>query len=873
MPPIRHLLIPSLLCAVTVSAEVPAKLPPNVSQFLEANCFKCHGPKTQKAGLRLDNVGGNFLEGKNADMWHEVTDRMNLGEMPPEKEPQPDPKVASAVVEWIGAELKRAEHEARVAGGRSLMRRLNRDEYANTVGDLLRLDPEFVKQIREQLPADGKAEGFDRMASALFFDETQMEQYLAVADAIAKRAILDAPPEVKKDEFVKASTLKNASETLNVPNIKTKTQVQRGYVPFKIRDGGVEVWSQGNYDHNKTGFGFMHSPIINSALYGVEKIVTQDGYYRIRIKAGGFPGERGEPIRLRLTWAANSPNESKHYVEIKGTLEKPEVVETTVFLQAGVGEQKPSMSIAWNGLTTQINNPEESKFFREQGENSKALEKALAAHAPESEIAPLREKGAALVDNMFNNYHGPSQIPDPQYDMAKVPRLFLQTIEVEGPILEWPPASHVAIGLTDATPQNEAGARAVFTHFIASAYRRPVQADEIERLVHVVTDGMQKRQLPFRDALRMGLQVMLCSPGFTFLQEPKPDTPQQAARPLTGFELANRLSYFLWSTMPDTELFKVAASGQLKFPAVLRAQVSRMLADPKARHFVENFAGQWLGVREFGSVKPDPKEYNGYDHDLELAESAEPIAFFQEVLSKNLPVTNFLDSDFVMVNERLAKHYGIKDVKGADFRPVSIGPEVHRGGVLGMAGLLTLLADGTRTLPVRRAAWVRGQLLDDPPLPPPPNAGAIQPNAAGQNLSVRERLERHRNEPNCASCHDKLDSYGLALENYDAIGGWRTKQNGEGIRGGAAPAINPSGKLKSGREFHDLATYKAALLAEKDKFAHAFVTKMLTYALCRPVGYVDHETVDQVTAALTSDGYKIQTLVQAIAASTPFQSR
>ena len=190
-----------------------------------------------------------------------------------------------------------------------------------------------------------------------------------------------------------------------------------------------------------------------------------------------------------------------------------------------------------------------------------------------------------------------------------------------------------------------------------------------------------------------------------------------------------------------------------------------------------------------------------------------------------------------------------------------------------MAGLLTLLADGTRTLPVRRAAWVRGQLLDDPPLPPPPNAGAIQPNAAGQQLTVRERLEKHRNEPNCASCHSKLDSYGLALENYDAIGAWRTKQNGEGMRGGKVPVINPSGTLKSGREFHDVAEYKTALLAEKDKFARAFATKLLTYALCRPVGYVDHSTVDQITAVLAKDDYHIQSLVQAVVASAPFQSR
>ena len=200
----------------------------------------------------------------------------------------------------------------------------------------------------------------------------------------------------------------------------------------------------------------------------------------------------------------------------------------------------------------------------------------------------------------------------------------------------------------------------------------------------------------------------------------------------------------------------------------------------------------------------------------------EPLAFFERVLREDLPVTNFIGSDFLVINQRLAKHYGIEGVQGAEFRVVSIRPEHHRGGVLGMAGLLTLLADGTRTLPVRRAAWVLENLLNDPPAPPPPNAGAIQPNTAGQRLTVRERLALHRNEPTCASCHAKLDGYGLALENYDAIGAWRDRQNGEGFRGPDAPPIDASGTLKSGREFDGLEGFKAVLLEEREKFVRAF---------------------------------------------------
>jgi hypothetical protein len=293
-----------------------------------------------------------------------------------------------------------------------------------------------------------------------------------------------------------------------------------------------------------------------------------------------------------------------------------------------------------------------------------------------------------------------------------------------------------------------------------------------------------------------------------------------------------------------------------------------MLADAKSRRFVENFAGQWLDVELFGSVEP-AKEYKSYDNALKTASREEPLAFFQQVLTENLPVTSFLDSDFLVINERLARHYGIEGVSGETFQKVTLKPEHHRGGVLGMAGLLTLLADGTRTLPVRRGAWVLEKLLNDPSPPPPPNAGDIQPNTAGAKLTVRERLQKHRDESNCASCHAELDPYGLALENYDAIGAWREKQNGEGIGGAKAPVIDASGALKSGRAFKDLQGYKAGLMAEQDKFIRAFTEKLLTYALGRPVGYVDHATLETI---LKSEP-RLQSLVQAVVASEPFQTK
>jgi hypothetical protein len=324
--------------------------------------------------------------------------------------------------------------------------------------------------------------------------------------------------------------------------------------------------------------------------------------------------------------------------------------------------------------------------------------------------------------------------------------------------------------------------------------------------------------------------------------------------------------------MPDEELSRLAAENKLHEPATLNAQVKRMLAAPQARAFAENFAGQWLHVRDFDSVTP-AKDYKDYDTALRAAGREEPIAFFEEVVRKNLPITSFISSDFAMVNERLAKFYGLDGVSGNEFRRVSLTPGMHRGGVLTMAGLLTYLSDGTRTLPVRRGAFILDEIFNDPPPPPPPNAGEIQPNASGKKLTVRQRLEKHRAETTCASCHAKIDPLGLALENFDAIGAWREKQNGEGFKGQKEPPIDASGKLPSGREFKTPEEFKEALLAEKDRFARAFTQKMLTYAIGRPVGYTDTATVDTITQKLAADQYQMQTLIQAIVTSEPFLTK
>ncbi len=300
-----------------------------------------------------------------------------------------------------------------------------------------------------------------------------------------------------------------------------------------------------------------------------------------------------------------------------------------------------------------------------------------------------------------------------------------------------------------------------------------------------------------------------------------------------------------------------------------------MIADPRAWEFVRGFAGQWLGVSSFDNGNPPNRDfYRNYDDALRDSSKREPLEFFNEVLQHDLPVTSFLDSDFLVINERLAKHYGIDGVEGDQFRRVPAPADDRRGGVLGMSGILTYLADGTRTLPVRRATWVLDTLWNQPVPPPPPNVGSLPASVKGKALSVRARLEQHRTTENCASCHARVDSFGMALENYDATGEWRDRQNGEGMRGDkGSPALDVSGHLPDGTEFKTVQEYKAALLSHKQAFIKAFTEKLLCYSLGRPIGFGDHLTVDQITAEAAKCDYRLQEIIQAAVASSFFQTK
>jgi mono/diheme cytochrome c family protein len=844
------------------SSATPSDFEDIVQPYLKQYCLECHGEKA-KAGYRVDQLGSDFNVFHVADQWKEVIDRINAGDMPPKEKPRPEIEQSNAVVAWVQQQLREVDLRARNAGGRIPMRRLNRDEYANSIRDLLHIDENLVRPLLEEMPADGTAEGFDRLAAGLFFDQTQLERSLDAAAKIAAIAVVTTPPKtnrlLNKLEFVHRRP--PADEVEVFPAFQHT--IPRGAKSMFVHPGVVEYIQGGpTYRRELAEWGAIEH-------FAISKVVTQDGYYRIRINARVDQRARKEPNRFLLQYAMDSPIQMVQEIPYNDS----GVTETMMFLRGPVnGEVKgPQVfRLLWNhNVDAVIREPQYTALVSQWTKLRGEMSDAVTRRATEAELLELKKQRDAL-EAQLNAWSSPANIYNPAMEIEKLPRLLLESIEIEGPIQKtWPPESHQALFFDGDLRDDEAYIREMFARLLPQAYRRPATNEEVDAVVAIVQEARTASNKSLPEAVRVGLQWLLCSPGFVFLHEP---TKESHARFLNDFEFASRLSYFLWSSMPDDELFSLAKAGTLRKIEVVQSQVQRMLADSKSSRLVRNFGGQWLSVRDYGSVQP-AAEYRDYDKPLEQSAKQEPLAFFAEVLHENLPITSFLDSDFLVINERLAKHYGIEGVEGDEFRRVAIKPEHHRGGVLGMAGLMTLLADGTRTLPIRRGSWVLRELFNDPPNAPPPNAGEIQPNTAGKKLTVRERLDMHRSDDVCASCHTKLDPFGLALENYDAIGRWRERFNGEGFRGSNGPILDVSGAFPDGTQFNTLAEYKAGLLSQKDRFARAFSFKLLTYALGRPVGYTDHELLDRLVETLQQNEYRIQPLLQTIVMSETFQTK
>ena len=459
------------------------------------------------------------------------------------------------------------------------------------------------------------------------------------------------------------------------------------------------------------------------------------------------------------------------------------------------------------------------------------------------------------------------------------PGIEIGDITIEGPLEEWPPRSRKRLlGDIDVKTGTLDDATAILRRLLPQAFRRPTNNGELKPYVRLVASALNADR-PFDDALRLGLKGVLCSPEFLFLDEPGREVVSQHA-------LASRLSYFLWSSMPDHELLSLANEGRLNEPHVLRQQVERMLTDPKAGAFTTNFVGQWLDLRDIDFTEPDMNLYPEFDELLRLSMIEETKRYFHEVLDHDLSLLTFIESDFTFVNERLARHYRIPDIQGQNFRKVTLPPDSVRGGVLTQGSVLKVTANGTNTSPVLRGVWVMENILGLPTPPPPSNVPAVEPDIRGAT-TLREQLAKHSNDDSCAVCHDKLDPAGFALESFDVIGGWRDRYRtlGEGDHPGFSQhpitfawvryrmglPVDATGKNSDGQSFGDIREFKQLLLSRSNAIATGLTEKLVTYALGRRLGFSDRQDIQEIVKSAAREDYGFRTLIHEIVQSEMFR--
>ena len=496
---------------------------------------------------------------------------------------------------------------------------------------------------------------------------------------------------------------------------------------------------------------------------------------------------------------------------------------------------------------------------------------------------PVKEFSVDALEGKAKSYEARTKVTAGKYEVAfsfindyldpktrKDRNLYIEIMEIEGPINpipKAPPEPHAKIFFTQPKVKEDRApaAKEILTAFATRAYRRPVTENEVARLVKL----FQYADTPgesFEAAVRHAMKAVLVSPHFLFRieKDAEPNNPE-AVHPISDYEFATRLSYFLWSSMPDDELFRLAKAGELRKPGVTEAQVARMLKDPKANALVENFAGQWLMLRTLATLTPDRKAYPGFTNALRDAMAKETELFFAHVMREDRSVLELLDSDYTFVNDRLAKHYGLPDVKGADFRKVKLADHT-RGGVLTQASVLTVTSNPTRTSPVKRGKWILENILGTPPPPPPPDVPDLDDEKKGPLTgSLRQRMEKHRENAACATCHAKMDPLGFGLENFDGVGGFRTSDGNF--------KVDPSGVLPDGAKFSGPADLKKVLLGKADPFRRNLADRMLTYAIGRGLEYYDACTLTDIVTRLKTNEDRFSSLIMGVVTSDTFQKR
>ncbi len=834
--------------------------------FFDTHCIDCHDADTHKGNLDLTALKQNFSDAENFAKWVKIHDLIESGEMPPKKKTRPPAADVSAVTGWLNDTLIKAEKLD--AAGRTGVRRLTRSEYENTVRDLFDL-PGIALQAG--LPADGSAHGFDNNSDALDISHVNLARYIEAADKTLDMAIATRPT-APASEIVRLSLARNYEPDIMLMQgdaiLLRDKKIDPVFPPAgeygHVNQGAHE--QLGIFDRMSSVGVFRHEDESWNAYFR-HFAALYPGRYRVRASFYSFQWDQGKILPSRGTEAAR--------------------LSVVQFNDNGRGGQHPSYVLGYYdapSLESKVHSLDVWLNYKE------TLGFNVASLAP----VVLYRVGTWGQKDRTMGFTGPCIAND--------------WVEIEGPLHDvWPPRSHTLlfgdlpltefkgtrppvrkplkqeVVSTRNKPELEKGiwtmepaeplaaADRLLAEFLPKAFRRPV-GDDVRQQYVTQVDARLKAGDCFETAMRWVYRAALCSPDFLYHIEPTDKLDDQA--------LAARLSYFLWNSAPDAEL--------LQHPRDFHAQVERLLKDPKSQRFIDDFLGQWLKLHAIGANDPDKKLYPEFSPYLQDSMVAETRAYFRELIEQNLDAGNLVQSDFAMLNEKLAVHYGISGVSGPAIRRVALPKDCARGGFLTQAAVLKVTANGTTTSPVVRGAFVMARLLGKPPEPPPPNIPAVEPDVQGAT-TIRELLDKHRADASCASCHAKIDPPGFAMESFDVIGGFRDRYRSLHEKGDPAPrgSIDPkipisfklgpkvdaSGQFADERKFGGIADFKTMLAADKHQLLHNLAQQLVIYATGRDIAFSDRAELNNIVARTEKQGGGIRTLLHEIVLSPLFQTR
>ncbi|MCB1275962.1 DUF1592 domain-containing protein [Prosthecobacter sp.] len=837
--------------------------------FFDTHCVECHDADTRKGGLDLTSLKQNLGDEDNFALWVRIHDRIELGEMPPKKRERPKRDEMIAATTQIAKSLTDAEQVD--AESRSGLRRLTRGEYENTVRDLFDL-PGIALQAG--LPADGSAHGFDNNSDALDISHVNMAKYIEAADKTLDMAIATRPtaPPSSIERLSLAGNYEPDIMLMQGDAVLLRDKKHDPVMPpagayAHVNQGAHE--SLGVFDRMSSVGVFRHEDESWNAYFR-RFAALYPGRYRVRASFWSLQWDKGQILPSRGVEAAR--------------------LSVVQFNENGRGGQHPSYVLGYYdapSLKSQIHELDVWLNFKETfGFN-------VASLAP---VVLYRVGTWGQLDRTMG-YTGPCIAND--------------WVEVEGPLYDvWPPRAHQLLfgdlpltefkegrapvrlplkqEITGARNKPEATDKTVWTvqpeqplivagrllaSFLPKAFRRPV-SDDIRKAYVAKCEERLKAGDCFETAMRWVYRAALCSPDFLYHVEPAGRLDHQA--------LAARLSYFLWNSTPDETLL----AQNLNDSKTLHAQVERLLKDPKSQRFIEDFLGQWLKLRAIAANDPDKKLYPEFSPYLQDSMVAETRAYFRELLENDLAAGYLVQSDFAMLNEKLAVHYGIAGVSGPKIRKVKLPKDCPRGGFLTQAAVLKITANGTTTSPVVRGAYVMARLLGKPPQPPPPNVPAVEPDVQGAT-TIRELLNKHRNNSACAGCHAEIDPPGFALESFDVIGGfrerYRSNDKGDKAPRGSidpkipigfklGPAVDASGEMPGARKFAGITDFKTMLAADKHLLLKNLAQQFLVYATGRPVAFSDRAALNDILTKTEKQGGGVRTLIHEIVQSPLFQT-